>query len=221
MEPNNPHHQDDIRGDATYHSDGGYATSVDLGMLTEIEDGSPLHPVPPNPNAPTFGVGQPPSPRPDPPTIHRSVMNLSSHELTEDQHLVLELGLKFIPTPEPNPKGSRKHLVEAARRFACRLYITYFFHLTKKKRRPGQPQLDEQEPYSANSTWNPPLDTIPAPLRQAGDMIVRWANHVHLPPPKDNLTRAQRKALKQLIHKATDQLTIRKADQRGSGGHPG
>ena len=182
-------------------------------MLTELEDGSPLHPVPPDPKAPTYGVGRPPTPRPEPPTIDRSVMNLSSHELTEDQHRTLELGLKFIPTPRANWEQSHKHVVGAAREFIRRLHIIYFFHLTKKKRAVTHPQREEPEPYSANSSWSPPLDTIPAPLRQAGGIILQGAHHIYHPPPINNLTRAQRKALGQLTRKASDELTIRKADK--------
>ena len=151
----------DQEREVTYHSDVGYATSVDLGMLTELEEGAPTYPSP-----------QPPSPCPDQPTIHCRVMNLSSTKLTEDEYCILEFGLKFIPSPNFHKKNSRTCLRMAANSLVRHLYITYFFHHKKKTKSGGQPLIEDQLSYCANSAWNPPRDFIPAPPRWMDDLII-------------------------------------------------
>ena len=188
-----------------------------MGMRTEMEEGGPWSPPLPDPDKPTYGAGPPPSPRPHKPTISRGVMNLSNTELTEDQHRILERGLKFIPTPIIlKPERARQALVDSAEALVRKLHIIYYFH--KHSRRDG-PQAQghgvgsEQLPYCANSEWEPPLEAIPPFLHRVGDIIIRMARKTRIQQDEPNLTRAQQAALARLVELGKERLTICKADK--------
>ena len=188
-----------------------------MGMRTEMEEGGPWSPPPPDPDQPTFGAGPPPSPRPHKPHISRGVMNLSNTDLTEDQHRVLERGLKFIPTPIiRKPERARQALVDSAEALVRKIHIIYYFHKHRKRdgpQAPGHGTGGEQLPYCANSEWEPPLEAIPPLLRRVGDIITSMARKARIQQDEPNLTRAQRAALAQLVKLGKEKLTIRKADK--------
>ena len=144
-------------------------------------------------------------------------MNLSNTELTEDQHRVLERGLKFIPTPTlTKPKKTRQALVDSAEALVRKLHIIYYFHMCRRMSGPKHPDANTAEqplPYCANSDWEPPLGAIPPLLRRVGDIIITAAKRTPLEEDKFNLSRVQRAALNHLSQLGRKQLTIRKADK--------
>ena len=188
-----------------------------MGMRTEMEEGGPWSPPLPNPEQPTYGAGPPPTPRSHKPTIIRGVMNLSNTDLTEDQHRVLERGLKFIPTPIiRKPEKARQALINSAEALVRKLHIIYYFHRHRRRtgpQAPGHTSEGKPLPYCANSDWEPPLEAIPSFLRQVGDLITKLAMKIPIQQDKPNLTRAQQAALAQLVKLGKECLTIHKADK--------
>ena len=139
--------------------------------------------------------------------INGKVKNLSSRNLDKDEKDILELGPKFCPVEiDLDRSRLQKEINEGFRR----MKIKDFFHPDEDSR------TDEQKRfYVKNTDWDPPAARVNKSL-DVFNMIVQnkfdnWKQPVGV---KDNLSVAQRKALKSLSN--DERIDIKLDDKSGS-----
>ena len=137
--------------------------------------------------------------------IHSNVKNLSSQELTEHQHSVLELGPKFCPVEHDiNRARFQKDLNAGFRRMKLREH----FHPDEDTRSEEQKRF-----YVKSEDWEP---SNPSSSLKAHNMVIQHRFDLWKQPTRvaKNLSRQQQNAIKEL--KDNDTMDI-KLDDKGGG----
>ena len=117
----------------------------------------------------------------------KHIKNLSDKELTNDQINLLAKGLKFIPTPVTKEIQVRQQLLRDFDQFARNMRLKYIFHGQNK----------EPHPFHVKSTWKPPIQQSVA-LESYLEEVRSQLADLKFTKPKNNLSPAERKALKAL-----------------------
>ena len=127
------------------------------------------------------------------------MINLSDTELTKIQSETLNLGLKFIPTPN---ELNQNAVNEQVRQFGRKIKIKYFFGNQTNKKPP--------EKFIFKSNWSPPFThpKIVEKLDLLEDLVITTPNTNQ---GKPNLTLGQQQAIKSL--KNMEQIVIKPADK--------
>ena len=126
---------------------------------------------------------------------------MSIEKLSNEEISLLAKGLKFVPTPQTSKKGIlRKQIMQEFNDFARRIRIRYAFANQKKK----------QHPFHVNSNWKPPI-TQSVALKSYLDELKSELSKATFVKPRDNLTKSERKALKNI--KTNTKIKVKKADK--------
>ena len=133
-------------------------------------------------------------------TNEKFLHNLSSHQLTDSQVSLLSRGLKFIPTPATNETRIKQQLLRDFGQFARRMRLLYIFH--------GQNR--EPHPFHDKSTWMPQVQHYVA-LESYLENVKTQLAEIKITKPKNNLSRNEVKALKEL--KNNPAINLKKADK--------
>ena len=120
-------------------------------------------------------------------TNEKFLHNLSSHQLTDSQVSLLSRGLKFIPTPTTNETRIKQQLLRDFEQFARQMRPVYIFH--------GQNR--EPHPFDIKSTWMPQVQHSVA-LESYLENVKTQLAEIKITKPKNNLSRNEVKALKEL-----------------------
>ena len=137
------------------------------------------------------------------------VINMSSYSLSNEEIHLLKKGLKFTPTPKSDLAGLEKDVKEFCRRLRLK---EYFYESDEND------TLDEDSrPLARNkSNWNPKpkrnkmLDSCIDSLTTS----TKELSQCHIKPCKDNLSKEERIALKQLQN--NKDIVIKEADKGGA-----
>ena len=103
---------------------------------------------------------------------------------------MLSRGLKFIPTPVTNKTTIRRQLLGDFEQFARRMRLQYLFH--------GQ----DKEPH-VKSNWMPPVQQSIALESYLESVKEQLADNIRIHKPKNNLSRNEMVALKELKNNST------------------
>ena len=133
-------------------------------------------------------------------TNEKFLHNLSSHQLTDSQVSLLSRSLKFIPTPATNEARIKQQLLRDFEQFARRMRLLYIFH--------GQNR--EPHPFHVKSTWMPQVQHSVA-LESYLENVKTQLAEIKITEPKNNLSRREVKALKEL--KNNPAINLKKADK--------
>ena len=133
-------------------------------------------------------------------TNEKFLHNLSSHQLTDSQVSLLSRGLKFIPTPAINETRIKQQLLRDFEQFARRMRLLYIFH--------GQNR--EPHPFHVKSTWMPQVQHSVA-LESYLENVKTQLAEIKVTKPKNNLSRNEVKALKELENNPA--INLKKADK--------
>ena len=133
-------------------------------------------------------------------TNEKFLHNLSSHQLTDSQVSLLSRGLKFIPTPATNETRIKQQLLRDFEQFARRMRLLYIFH--EQNRKP--------HPFHVKSTWMPQVQHSVA-LESYLENFKTQLAEIKITKPKNNLSRNEVKALKEL--KNNPAINLKKADK--------
>ena len=133
-------------------------------------------------------------------TNEKFLHNLSSHQLTDSQVSLLSRGLKFNPTPATNATRIKQQLLRDFEQFARRMRLLYIFH--------GQNR--EPHPFHVKSTWMPQVQHSVA-LKSYLENVKTQLAEIKITKPKNNLSRNEVKALKEL--KNNPAIKLKKADK--------
>ena len=126
--------------------------------------------------------------------------NLSSHQLTDSQVSLLSRCLKFIPTPATNETRIKQQLLRDFEQFARRMRLLYIFHRQNR----------EPHPFHVKSTWMPQVQhsvALESYLENAQTQLAE----IKITKPKNNLSRNEVKALKEL--KNNRAINLKRADK--------
>ena len=137
--------------------------------------------------------------------IHGNVKNLSSHELTEHERSVLELGPKFCPVEHDINRARFQKDLNAGFR---RMKLKEHFHPDEDTRTEEQKRF-----YVKNEEWEPPY---PSASLKAHNMVIQHKFDLWKQPTRvaRNLSGQQINAIKEL--KNNDSIDI-KLDDKGGG----
>ena len=153
----------------------------------------------------------------------RDVLNLSDHPLSPSEHSLLSKGLTFCPIPRD---VNERRVREDVRAFFRRLRLKEYFSRPKGSRlsdiaeesssddEPEDVQNEYQpRPFVKKSTWEPgpsKCGALEAYIDAVQEGVEKLLN-TDTVRPKDNLKKAERKALQNL--KDNDAIVIKKADK--------
>lgn len=128
-----------------------------------------------------------------------TVVNLSHVTLTDTQRGVLDLGLKFIPTPQCAilPKAQA-----AIKRFGRLIKLRYFFH--------GSNRTRIETKFIAKSQWIPPCDNKKL-IEKLNNLETQLLCHTYENDANSNITREQLAALTSLRN--NPDIIIKPADK--------
>ena len=145
-------------------------------------------------------------------TNEKFLHNLSSHQLTENQVSLLSRGLKLIPTPATNETKIKQQLLRDFEQFARRMILLHIYH----------GQNIEPHPFHVKSTWISQVQHSVA-LESYSQNVKTQLAEVKIIKPKNNLSRNEVKALKELknnpainlkkTNKGTTTVIMNKADK--------
>ena len=113
---------------------------------------------------------------------------------------MLSRGLKFIPTPVTNKTKIRRQRLRDFEQFARRMRLQYIFH--------GQDK--ESHPFHVKSNWMPPVQQSIA-LESYLESVKAQLADIRINKPKNNLSRNEMVALKELKNNST--INLKKADK--------
>ena len=133
-------------------------------------------------------------------TNEKFLHNLSNHQLTDSQVSLLSRGLKFIPTPATNETRIKQQLLRDFEQFSRRMRLLYIFH--------GQNR--EPHPFHVKSTWMPQVQHSVA-LESYLENVKTQLAEIKITKPKNNLSRNEVKALKEL--KNNPAINLKKAEK--------
>lgn len=144
-----------------------------------------------------------------------NIINLTDLNLSESDHKLLSLGLKFIPSTHKLPKAE---VEKALNKLIRRLYLYDFFGIDPNK-------TFTKTPFIAPSTWTPPLNKISqstlALVEKLKNTTSDFLNQLPSteefylnPNHRDNLGPELRRSLHQL--KQNNQIVIKPADKGGN-----
>ena len=137
----------------------------------------------------------------------KSVVNLSTIDLSQEQKVVLGLGPKFCPTPRP-PNG--KQFLDDVTEGCRKVRLKEFFYDTEDNE-------TEAPRFYKPTGWTPPHGRDVAVDAYCASVINSSANHVHEGRVPNNLNKSLRVALKQLRQLVIDRvIRISKADKGGA-----
>ena len=139
-------------------------------------------------------------------TSEKTVVNLSSVELSEDEKHLLERGLSFCPTP---PRVNTFQLQFDLNMFYRRLRLReYFFNENATTEHTGHNPF-----HLTNKRWTPAKNREPA-LETFIQAVNEDSKHVSKRKIRDNLTKSERKALQSLRKRiAANEIVIKPADK--------
>lgn len=132
------------------------------------------------------------------PKTGNEVINLSNHDLSNDEYNLLQKGLKFVPAPE---KISHTPFLRAASEFGRKIKLIHHF----RYKRGGA------EPFTGKSTWEPPESSIPSEMLETLSKIENDVRNLSIPRFQSNLSESEKNAIKTLQKNKT--LKIQKADK--------
>lgn len=132
--------------------------------------------------------------------LGKGIVNLSTKILTVEESEVLNLGLKFIPTPH---RTTPTDIAPAITQFTRKLRIIHHFrhdksHYTRK-------------PFVGKSRWTPPITDFPLEAHEIVSKLNLDVRKLKTTYEKPNLSKEQRNAIKTLKHHQT--IVLRKADK--------
>lgn len=131
------------------------------------------------------------------------VFNLSKHQLTNNQEKVLQRGLNFAPTNQPNSFN----LFIDTQKFIRKLTLKKYFMNNN-----AAIQNYEQQNTKVKTTFIPSQEKVKA-IETKEKLISRDLEHLETNRSKDNLTKGERQALKELAENET--IIIKPADKGG------
>jgi len=144
-------------------------------------------------------------------TNEKFLHNQSSHQLTDSQVSLFSRGLKFIPTPATNETRIKQQLLHDFERFG-RMILLYIYHR----------QNIEPRPFHVKSTWISQVQHSVA-LESYLENVKPQLAEIKITKPKNNLSRNEVKALKELknnpainlkkTNKGTTTVIMNKADK--------
>lgn len=127
------------------------------------------------------------------------VLNLSNHELNNEEVLLLSKGLKFIPTPKT--KNAKNQIMLSFNEFARKLRCKYHFG--------GQEKTNNLHPFRIKSGFEP--DRGCENLEKYIELTKLELSSIQMRQTHDNLSLRERHAIKQL--KSLKDVVIKKADK--------
>ena len=136
-----------------------------------------------------------------PSTTSNNVINLSNHNLSNDEISVLNRGLTFVPTPFI----SLDPIVESVEKFSRSLKLNNYFST--------RPNLGNhtRSVFTEKSTWTPPDSTIDKPVLDCINSISNDIKNLSIQKEINNLNKIEFQAIKNLKNKP--EIVIKKADK--------
>ena len=139
-----------------------------------------------------------------------SVYNLTDSPLTSDETMLLEKGMKFIPT---NPKWDHAQWCTDIGNFTKKIKSKWIYEgQTKAKNKTKLEYEKLKRPHQ--TTWQPPLSQLTTPQQDFIKELSRALTNLKPLNQRDNLKKGERRAIKSLKNKTN--CVIKPAD-KGSG----
>jgi len=134
-------------------------------------------------------------------TNEKFLHNLSSHQLSDSHVSLLSRGLKFIPTPATNETRIKQQLLRDFEQFARWMILLYIYH----------GQNIEPHPFHVKSTWISQVQHSVALESYLENVKTQLAEIKIIIKPKNNLSRNEVKAVKEL--KSNPAINLKKTNR--------
>ena len=130
-----------------------------------------------------------------------SIINLSSHELSDNERSVLKKGLKFVPYQT----AKRCEITEGFNNFSRKIKLSYFFQKNTDQ------DMTKPRLYQEKSSWLPSDKYFPAELHEELEALKLKLDKIRIIHDEPNLSLSEYQALKSLSK--NDDLVFKKADK--------